>query len=167
MTQPNQKLDWKFIGPFQILERYGKNAYRLDLPTRFKFHDVFHVFLLEKDSSDVSTLPRTLLTVRFSKKNKVRDRALAGLYYLIHWINQPESECTWKHVASIKHLKRLISQFHHQHLEAAASAKKPKPRVGTKQKAAEPTQSEPQLTRVQLERSGKREKGSWRTEDFV
>ena len=42
-TRPNRKLDWKFIGLFQILERYSKNAYRLDLSSRFRFHDVFHV----------------------------------------------------------------------------------------------------------------------------
>lgn len=181
-TRPNQKLDWKFIGPFQILEKYGKNAYRLDLSTRFKFHDVFHVFLLEKDPSD-GEIDQTTIDIdafvegqseyvaedivdsQIFEKDEVRDGAPAGLYYLIHWINQPESECTWEHVASVKHLKRLISRFHHRHPEAAASARKP--RVGTKRKAVEPAQSEPQPTRIQPGRSGKREKGSWRTEDFV
>lgn len=181
-NRPNRKLDWKFIGPFQILEKYGKNAYRLDLPTRFKFHDVFHVSLLEKDPSD-GEIDQTTIDIdafvegqseyvaedivdsQIFEKDEVRDGAPAGLYYLIHWINQPESERTWEHVASVKHLKRLISRFHHRHPEAAASARKP--RVGTKRKAVEPAQSEPQPTRIQPGRSGKREKGSWRTEDFV
>ena len=47
-TRPCCKLNWKFIGPFQILEKYRKNAYRLDLPAQFEFHNVFHVLLHEK-----------------------------------------------------------------------------------------------------------------------
>lgn len=54
-TEPCRKLDWKFIGPFQVLEKYDKNAYQLDLSANFKFHDVFHVSLLEKDPSEGQT----------------------------------------------------------------------------------------------------------------
>ena len=58
--RPNQKLDWKFIGPFQILKRYDKNAYQLDLSTRFKFHNVFYVSLLEKYLSNGEVDPTTV-----------------------------------------------------------------------------------------------------------
>ena len=183
-TCPNQKLDWKFIGPFQILKRYNKNAYWLDLPTRFKFHDMFHMSLLEKNpleneinqttinidafvEGQSEYVAKDIVDSQIFKKDKVRDGAPASLYYSIHWINQLKSECIWEHVANVKHLKQLISRFHHRHPEAAAFARKPKPCVGTKQKAAELAKSEPQLTRVQPRKSGKREKGSWKTENFV
>ena len=38
------KLSPRFIGPYEILERVGKMAYRLALPNSLeKVHDVFHV----------------------------------------------------------------------------------------------------------------------------
>lgn len=100
-TRPNWKLNWKFIGPFQILEKYGRNAYRLDLPTKFKFHDVFHVSLLEKDPSDGEIdqttvdidvfvegqdeyVAENIINSQVFERNEVQDGALAGLYYLIH-----------------------------------------------------------------------------------
>ena len=36
----------KYVGPFRILERIGKVAYRLELPKQMKCHPVFHVSLL-------------------------------------------------------------------------------------------------------------------------
>ena len=43
------KLAPRYIGQFQILERYGKVAYRLKLPEHLSaVHDVFHVSQLKK-----------------------------------------------------------------------------------------------------------------------
>ena len=40
----DRKLWARFVGPFRVLERVGKTAYRLDLKERFKdVHNVFHV----------------------------------------------------------------------------------------------------------------------------
>ena len=39
-----RKLSASFVGPFRVLERDRKTAYRLDLRGRFKdVHNVFHV----------------------------------------------------------------------------------------------------------------------------
>ena len=43
------KLNPRYVGPFKILERIGKVAYRLELPTELgNVHDVFHVSQLKK-----------------------------------------------------------------------------------------------------------------------
>ena len=46
-TKLNRKLEAKFFGPFQVLHPVGKQAYKLELPKKWKIHDVFHVLLLE------------------------------------------------------------------------------------------------------------------------
>ena len=43
------KLSSRFIGPFEMLERVGTVAYRLDLPTNMSgVHEVFHVSMLRR-----------------------------------------------------------------------------------------------------------------------
>ncbi|XP_022013859.1 uncharacterized protein LOC110913330 [Helianthus annuus] len=43
------KLNQRYVGPFTILERIGRVAYRLELPDEVgNVHDVFHVFNLKK-----------------------------------------------------------------------------------------------------------------------
>ena len=47
----NRKLGAKFFGPFRVLHPVGKQAYKLELPKKWKIHDVFHVLLLEQDTT--------------------------------------------------------------------------------------------------------------------
>ena len=49
------KLNPRFIGPFEILDRIGKVAYRLALPPKLaNVHNVFHVSMLRKYQPDPS-----------------------------------------------------------------------------------------------------------------
>ncbi len=46
-TKSNKKLKSKFFRPFRVLYAIGKPAYKLELPTKWKIYDVFHMSLLE------------------------------------------------------------------------------------------------------------------------
>ncbi|KAL5546141.1 hypothetical protein UlMin_005828 [Ulmus minor] len=49
------KLSPRYIGPFEILERIGKVAYRLVLPPKLSsVYNIFHVSMLRKYISDPS-----------------------------------------------------------------------------------------------------------------
>ena len=67
------KLNPRFIGPFEILERVGKVDYRLALPpSLFGVHDIFHVSMLRKyiaDPSHILRYPEVKVTRGRTRKN--------------------------------------------------------------------------------------------------
>nr|XP_016465157.1 PREDICTED: uncharacterized protein LOC107788031 [Nicotiana tabacum] len=49
------KLNPRFIGSFEVLERVGEVTYRLSLPSRLLVvHVVFHVYMLRRYHADIS-----------------------------------------------------------------------------------------------------------------
>ena len=46
-TKRNRKLEAKFLRPFWVLYPVSKQAYKLELPKKWRIHDVFYVSLLE------------------------------------------------------------------------------------------------------------------------
>jgi hypothetical protein len=101
------KISPRFYGPFLILQKIGKVAYRLDLPPGSLVHPVFHVSQL-KEKLGVSAVPiPTLPPVdRFGvfrpepeevldrRSRKYHNRAVVDL--LIRWHGQTAAEATWE-----------------------------------------------------------------------
>ena len=54
-TRPCGKLDYRKLGPFQIIEHINPVTFRLELPPHFRIHNVFHASLLEPHHP--STIP--------------------------------------------------------------------------------------------------------------
>ena len=50
-TKYNRRLETKFFGPFQVLHPVAKQVYKLELPKKWRIHDVFYVSLLEQDAT--------------------------------------------------------------------------------------------------------------------
>jgi hypothetical protein len=50
------KLEARFCGPFEILERIGPVSYMLSLPVSMTVHNVFHVSLLKKYIPDAKNV---------------------------------------------------------------------------------------------------------------
>lgn len=125
--RPSRKLDWKMIGPFKVIEKYGKNAYKLDLPPSYRIHNVFHVNLLEKDPTNAEPpldieaekgdgrqwIVESILDSKVFKPGEIGvENGPGGLYYLVHWRDEPDSENTWEPATQIRHLKKVVREFH-------------------------------------------------------
>ena len=92
-----------------MLHPVGKQAYKLELPKKWKIHDVFYVSLLEQDITrkrrvddetelntgddsgkyEVDTIRDSTVYVRESESGH-----LLGLHYLVSWKGYPEEENT-------------------------------------------------------------------------
>ncbi|XP_075473990.1 uncharacterized protein LOC142505051 [Primulina tabacum] len=103
------KLNPRFIGPFEILDRIREKAYRLALPPDLdRVHNVFHVSMLRKYISNPSHVLRhepldlmPNLTYQeipiqiLDRKVKVLRNKEIGIIKIL-WCNQLDEEATWE-----------------------------------------------------------------------
>jgi hypothetical protein len=75
-----RKLALIYIGPFEIKERIGLVAYRLELPAYLdKIHNMFHVSLLRKAKIDPSrVLPQVLVKIKGDLTMKAKPVKILG-----------------------------------------------------------------------------------------
>jgi len=110
-----RKLDPRYLGPFKIIERVGKVAYKLELPTAMDaFHNVFHVSQLKKCLTDqdviVPEIPSDLGTnltletrpVRILDRMEKAMRKKTIQMVKIVWDCSGREEITWETEARMK-----------------------------------------------------------------
>lgn len=73
---PTLKLSSKYYGPFPILAKIGKVAYRLQLLEGVKIHPVFHVSLLKKSMGPMELTSLDLLHMEEDASTKVEPLAV-------------------------------------------------------------------------------------------
>ncbi|KAA8515065.1 hypothetical protein F0562_018148 [Nyssa sinensis] len=100
------KLSPRYFEPFQIIQKIGKVAYKLDLPKESKIYPVFHISCLKKKiGTQVNPNPR-LPTVMENgamapKPEKILERRLkkkgnrTGIDFLIKWKGANKEDATW------------------------------------------------------------------------
>ena len=185
-TKRNRKLEAKFFGPFRVLHPVGKQAYKLELPRKWRIHDVFHVSLLEQDTTRKGRVDEKVRQMEFDagddesgeyKVEAIWDSAvyaresesghLPGLYYLVSWKGYPEEENTWEPASAVQHLRKLISSFHKDHPDKPTATS---PAIDTAPPMARPTvkpTGPPKRKRGRPANStNKRAKKNWAAFDF-
>ncbi|MCI13142.1 hypothetical protein A2U01_0034258, partial [Trifolium medium] len=103
----HQKLAARFYGPFQVVEKIGEVAYRLQLPAESKIHPVFHASLLKRAIGNYEvhgTLPNDLDMAEEDDHYPAlvvgsRVTIRKGVFVpqsLIQWKNKSLDDVTWE-----------------------------------------------------------------------
>ncbi|KAF7124493.1 hypothetical protein RHSIM_Rhsim12G0205800 [Rhododendron simsii] len=104
--QRNMKLAPRFYGPFQVISKIGKVAYKLLLPDTAQIHPVFHVSLLKKKLGTgvvaTPTLPPVneegnmqIEPVAVLERKMVKRNNRAVVQWLVQWSRSFPEDATW------------------------------------------------------------------------
>lgn len=122
LQRPQKKLDHKFLGPFEVEELIGNQAYRLRLPIRYKaLHPVFHVSLLEPYLQREGKEPAEPAAIQLEDGEEweveaiLDDRIRRGTrQYWVKWIGYPESDNSWEPEENLENAQNLLTAYRRQ-----------------------------------------------------
>ena len=131
-TRPCDKLDFKKLGPFKVLEQINPVTFRLELPPSMRIHDAFHVSLLEPYETNKlqqqETAPPAIEVnnhLEYEVEEILDSRYIRNkLHYLVHWSGHDPSERTWEPLENLVNTKELLKEFH-QRYPGKPSPRKP------------------------------------------
>ena len=116
------KLQRRFVGPFQVTETIGQQAYRLSLPQDWKIHPVFHVSLLKKwntadlqedqpiTQDDVPEVEEPYYEIeKILRWRKVKRNNKNVKQYLVIWKGYPVEDAMWIEADQFSHPNQLQS----------------------------------------------------------
>ena len=111
------KLHSKYYGPFKVLEKIGRVAYRLLLPEGCKLHPTFHISQLKKhlgpeavpnpqlplidDEGHILIQPEAILQRKLVPRVQ-GDISIPVVQWLIKWVNLPAEKATWEDASFIQ-----------------------------------------------------------------
>jgi hypothetical protein len=96
------KLAPRYAGPFQVVERVGAVAYRLQLPEGTRIHDVFHVGVLKPFHGEPPSATPPLPPLQHGRVLDVPERVIKAQlrrgtwHVLVKWVGLPVADSTWE-----------------------------------------------------------------------
>ena len=127
-TKRNRKLEAKFFGPFRVLYPVGKQAYKLELPRKWRIHNVFHVSLLEQDTTKKGWVDKKSdkwnLTQATMKTESMKWRQFATVRSMRESQNQViyQVSIIWSHEKDIQRKRIPGSQLQRSSTSESSSA---------------------------------------------
>ena len=133
----SSKLAEQFAGPFKVIERIGRLAYRLQLPPKMRIHDVISVAQLEPTTDPTADpygrrpppSPPTILDGEDEVERIIRKRTryigrfkAKSTEYLVRWVNCGPEHDEWMTVKQLANAKHLIDVFEASQKEAVVKA---------------------------------------------
>ena len=123
-----KKLTQQYVGPFRIIKRVGRLAYKLDVPNDWKIHPVFSIAQLEPASSPIKDLfERTRLQhppsvfvkgdinyhksfkiERFLNKRAVKKIRGLAIKYFICWTGYGPEKDRWYNIKDLDNAANLV-----------------------------------------------------------
>ncbi|KAI1869633.1 uncharacterized protein JN550_005614 [Neoarthrinium moseri] len=131
--RPNDKLDFKKIGPFKIDRVVSPVNYRLSLPRKMRIHPTFHISLLEPapPNAKIETRLETEPDQEYEVEEILDLQKINGQWkYLVKWKDYPPSENTWEPKKNLKGCPELLADFHRQRAPAAQHPQNHHPNPG-------------------------------------
>ena len=111
VVRSNHKLAPKYYGPYKVVDRCGKVAYKLLLPSSSMIHPVFHVSQLKAVVGVVLTstqLPSVISDLLIKEPAVILERKMvkrqgqAATMVLVQWTNESEAEATWEYLFDLQ-----------------------------------------------------------------
>ena len=120
----HKKLAMKRQGPFEITEVLGPLTYRLQLPSQWKIHPVFHATLLtpycENDTHGPNyTLPPPDLIEGEEEYEveaiKAHKRSRGRMTYHVKWKGYPDAESSWEPEDNLRNAPDILQAYKRRH----------------------------------------------------
>ncbi|KAL5520966.1 hypothetical protein ACEPAF_2969 [Sanghuangporus sanghuang] len=110
MIRPTKKMDDKWFGPFEVMERVGTSTYKLRIPKTWKHvHPIFNEILLKpavQPSFESQKKPPPPPPVIIDKQEE--------LQFLVKWVGYEEA--TWQPESDVKdNAQDSIQEFYRKH----------------------------------------------------
>jgi hypothetical protein len=127
LNRPCPKLSMTYFGPYQVLEKLGEVAYRLDLPAHSQVHPIFHASQLKPYTANYTPVFQTLptppqLDLHDLEPEAVLERRLSKkgnavvVQVLVKWSSLPAEMATWEDYNVIK--SRFLTAVASGHAES-------------------------------------------------
>lgn len=118
---PTQKITLKREGPFKVIEKVSRLAYKLQLPSCWKIHDVFHAHYLslytetEEYGQMFPQLPPELMEGEEEYEVKVILKHKGNMkprrWFFVSWKGWPSSENSWLRTEELEHAQEMLQEY--------------------------------------------------------
>ena len=123
--RPSKKLDHRYLGPYEVVEKVGRLAYKLKTPGRSTRHATLNESLLKPHILGVFPgqirEPPPPPEIRDGSEEweveSIKDSRYYRnqLQYLVHWQGYDVSEDSWEPATHLKHAREIVQEYHLTH----------------------------------------------------